>query len=302
MRRHLFRSLVLALPVLTLSCGGGSGGGEPSGPQPGIVFTSKRANGFHNLWRMGPTGTGQVALTSVLFDEIAPALDSAGSQVAFVTKRYGLKNQVAVLDVETGTVTRVVPDTFGHSAPTWSPDGAWIAFIRHTNDGTDALYRIHPDGSGLELLKATNSSDPAWSPNGTYIVYVGAGDALRRHTVGSGTDTTIVSALSMARPAWSPDGNKIAFECPTAGICLRNPDGSGAATIPNVTPGATQVGWSSDGIYLLYSRNIDTTGFAPNYELFRIRPDGTDLMRLTTNGDLSGGAVDGWPSGGVILP
>jgi Tol biopolymer transport system component len=294
----------LLLLALTASCGGGGGGGggEPSGPQAGIVFASTRANGYRNIWAMGADGSGQHALTSTTHDEIAPVLDSAGARVAFATKRYGLKNQLAVLDVATGAVTRLVPDTFSHSEPTWSPDGQWIAFLRHRNDFADTLYKVHPDGNGLVAVKATVSSAPTWDPAGGRIAYAKSGNSIWVLDLASGADTAIVTgAGNIDRPMWSPDGSKIAYL--TSGVVhLVAPDGSGDVAVAGAGHVWAKIGWSQDGLWLYGSTNIDTTGFAPNYEVFRFHPNGTGHQRLTTNGDASGGAADDWPSGGLLAP
>jgi Tol biopolymer transport system component len=52
------------------------------------------------------------------------------------------------------------------SSPRWSPDGRWIAFMSY-----GGIYRIHPDGTGLELI-IRDGYYPAWSPDGTMLMYV----------------------------------------------------------------------------------------------------------------------------------
>lgn len=52
------------------------------------------------------------------------------------------------------------------SEPEWSPDGGWIAFASY-----GGIYRVHPDGTGLQLI-IPNGSFPAWSPDGTMLMYV----------------------------------------------------------------------------------------------------------------------------------
>jgi Tol biopolymer transport system component len=97
----------------------------------------------------------------------------------------------------------------------WSPD--WIVFTSERNGSAD-LYRIKPDGTGLERLTDSPSYDDqaAFSPDGQKIVFVTTranGHAnlwildiktrkLRALTTGNGGDF---------RPSWSPDGGWIAF-------------------------------------------------------------------------------------------
>ena len=101
--------------------------------------------------------------------------------------------------------------------PAWSPDGGWIAFTSERNGSAD-LYRMKPDGTGLERLTDSPAYDDqaAFSPDGQQIVFVttranGTADLwtldVRTHrakalTSGPGGDF---------RPSWSPDGSWIAF-------------------------------------------------------------------------------------------
>ena len=49
----------------------------------------------------------------------------------------------------------------------WSPDGAWLAFTSE-RDGSADIYRVHPNGSGLERLTDSPAFDDqaAFSPDG----------------------------------------------------------------------------------------------------------------------------------------
>ena len=53
--------------------------------------------------------------------------------------------------------------------PRWSPDGNWIAYFSNNRSSTYQIWRIQPDGSGLQQL--TEASDdvryPIWAPDGS---------------------------------------------------------------------------------------------------------------------------------------
>lgn len=65
------------------------------------------------------------------------------------------------------------------SAPTWSPDGEWIAFRRKELAGPGQtpgkqLWRMRADGSAAEALTADPTVDhgqPLWSADGRYLVF-----------------------------------------------------------------------------------------------------------------------------------
>lgn len=252
---------------------------------------------------MDANGAHQRALANDNSSDIAPALSPDGESVAFVTDRYTPgKKQLALLDVASGTVTRVVTDTFGHSEPTWSPDGEWIAFLRFRNDFADTLYKVHPDGSGLTPLKATVSATPTWDPAGGRIAYTKIGKEIWVLDLASGVDTAIVtSGNQVDRVQWSPDGTWLAYN--DSGLIVQvHPDGTGKVTLPAGPHPYSHVSWSSDGSWLYAASNIDDTGLATNWEIYRVHMDGTGPQRLTSNGDASGGALDDWPAGGVAAP
>jgi len=77
---------------------------------------------------------------------------------------------------------------------------------------------------------------------------------------------------------WAPDGQKLAFEI-NGQLYLIKADGTGKTLLPNQPVGVnTQAAWSADGQWLVF-RN-ENGGQA---DLYRIRPDGNDLMQLTSD-------------------
>ncbi len=142
-------------------------------------------------------------------------------------------------------------------SPSFSPDGQWIVFTSE-HDGTADIYRVHPDGTGLERL----TDDPAYddqatlSPDGKTLAFVSSRVTGRAHVWLMDIATRRARNLtnnsgSDFRPAWSPDGQWLAF------------------TSDRERPLAPRMGqWE------LIQWNA----------LYVIRPDGTDLRRLTSVG------------------
>ena len=63
-------------------------------------------------------------------------------------------------------------------AVAWSPDGEWIAFDLQETDGFADVYRMHPDGSGIEPLTKDHpdlpnrhQGNPAWHPGGRWLLF-----------------------------------------------------------------------------------------------------------------------------------
>ena len=76
--------------------------------------------------------------------------------------------------------------------------------------------------------------------------------------------------------------------------------------VTNLTHGwDTTPGWSPDGERIVFTRNGNWTKeygnrwYADRYDVFTIRPDGTDLQRLTTSGANDAHAV--WAADGRIM-
>jgi Tol biopolymer transport system component len=160
----------------------------------------------------------------------------------------------------------------------------------------------------LPLFTWVVDYEPFWAPDGGHIVLISSrhggmhvhvldkdgsdhGAAMRQLTFGANEDDS---------PAWSPDGKSIAFVSVQEGvsqILVMNVDGSGVHPVTKGRAENIHPAWSIDSARIL----INTTAFAPakplepdgrpigdttddTMDLATVRPDGTDLQRLTTGG------------------
>jgi len=84
---------------------------------------------------------------------------------------FDLLGDLYLLPIEGGDAVRLTEGMAFDDMPRWSPDGESIAFISD-RDGTDNLWLVAPDGTGLRKITSEVShtlSSPAWTPDGDYL-------------------------------------------------------------------------------------------------------------------------------------
>ena len=166
---------------------------------------------------------------------------------------------------------QITPSTGKDSAPAFSPDGKWIAFMSVRDAGKYQIYVMKADGSEVRKLTddpSTSFCNPQWSPDGKRILfYTDKGDRKDQVWVmevdGSNKRLLTGGIAHNIFPGWSPDGKKVIFSS-------SNRDGGNASYV--------------DGSYL-YTVNADGSGFAPLGKIksffARFSPDGKKLAYIT---------------------
>ncbi|MFZ0139720.1 MAG: hypothetical protein WAL70_01435 [Aeromicrobium sp.] len=177
-----------------------------------------------------------------------------------------------------------------NSQPSWSPNGAKIAFASDRDGGDDDIYVMNADGSGQTALTSNADTDfmPSWSPDGAKIAF-----ASDRDSSGSNFDIYVMNADGTgptrlttdpggdARPEWSPDGSKIAFESERdegLDIYVMNANGSGQIPLTEDHVENGYPSWSPDGSKIAFESQRDDTR-----EIYVMNADGTGESRITNN-------------------
>ncbi|MCH8179101.1 MAG: cytochrome P450 [Proteobacteria bacterium] len=247
-----------------------------------------------------------------------PPAEATG-QIAFAARNdFTHSSDIYVVDANDTTLRRLTetPENHFSTDPSWSPDGARIAFHRSTTgDVSDGeIFLIKPDGSELTPLTDQRLAryQPSWSPNGEQIAFVAGPytDIMDRSDVYvMNADGTAERKLTQNPqnvftwdPAWSPDGRTIAFSegredvsSPDHDIYLINVDGSEKRSLLEHPADDKEPSWSPNGTRIAFVSSRDGKP-----DIFLINADGTGLRKLTTDPTLSPQSPVWSPDGRLI--
>ena len=217
-----------------------------------------------------------------------PAWSPDGNFVVYQKYRYGLRQGQHIFSPDKGIDLR-----FSGEFPAVSRQGkvALTAFPHDPDLPPDvALSVADPDGSNMrELYRPDNHGavmSPSWSPDGKQIV-VGKGvlqlGAPMQLALIDAENGTLIRMLTNAPgfdnafPSFSPDGKRIVYRVKGKGVGLRIltlADGS-VQTLTEDTDNFPF--WSPDAARICFTRFV---GGVNAFDIFSIRPDGSDLRRI----------------------
>lgn len=205
-------------------------------------------------------------------------------------------------------------------SPAFSADAQWMVFTSERNGSAD-LYRVHPDGAGLERL----TDDPAYddqaavAPDGNTVAFITTRGGGRAHVwlldVNTRAATQVTSGDgSDFRPSWSRDGQWIAFssardarledvpgrwehvQATAVYIVRRSGSGLRRLTPPGGFAGSPK--WSADGTRVVfYETTPVATWFAQRGDPVKGRTQivSIDVVTGSRRQHTSGDGVRLWP-------
>jgi Tol biopolymer transport system component len=112
-----------------------------------------------------------------------PAIAPDGGRIAFSAQRRG-RTRLFMMNANGSDVQEIAGELDVRGAPTWSPDGQWIAVAADEGQGP-RLLKIPVGGGTPVRLVEDYALDPVWSPDGRFVLYSGAdvGPSFRAHAV-----------------------------------------------------------------------------------------------------------------------
>ncbi len=234
---------------------------------------------------------------------VAPTPIGGSGRILFGSGPVDETRDLMVLDLANGTPITLT--TGGRNLnPTWSPDGAWIAFASD-RDGNLDLYVMNADGSDLVNVSQTPRSEdsPTWSPDGQYLAFASdrSGDFEIYQMRADGSEVVRLTQSPNAtdvQPVYAPDGLSLVFASLRDGFTklYRLDLTTGAETA--LTNGAGQdrfPAFSPDGTRLAFASN--RTGA---YEIFELEL-ATGVIRQLTDSNAQNGSPAYSPDGTQLL-
>ncbi len=149
-----------------------------------------------------------------------------GAALAYCGQRNGLFD-IYTISSSGGAEKRLTNGEGHNDGPDYTADGQWIYF-NSSRTGRHQIWRIHPDGTGVEQI--TNDGQADWfphpSPDGRNVLLLSYADDVDGHPRDKDVTLRLMnpdgSGLhplfslfggqgSVNVPNWSPDGSKFAF-------------------------------------------------------------------------------------------
>ncbi len=138
------------------------------------------------------------------------------------------------------------------SHPSWSPDGAWVAYAAEHDGNLDIWKQAIDGGEAIRLTEGPEAErQPAWAPDGRKLAFAVSGARGGVFLAPADGGAAIRITDFGANPAWSPDGRRIAFDW-AGSIYLVNYTGGEPLELIAGTSGTPYAEWSPDGSSLFY--------------------------------------------------
>ena len=278
---------------------------SPSGAE--LVYATQNVE-LNPQNTQGSSGVAVVALASgeprpltAAGDAAMPSWSPHGYRIAYM-KRLGDSRQrdIWTISATTAESSAVTSDTANDWSPAWSPDGAFLYFASDRG-GSMNLWRIAVDEKTGTTLRPPEAVTTPASFVG-HLTIAGDGSRIAYSSV---LQTRNIQKLPLdlttgapkSEPAWvttgsrlwanpdpSPDGQLVAFYSsqPEESIYVSRADMGGLrqlTTDPAVIDRVPR--WSPDAKWIAYFSNRQNA----HYQVWKIRPDGSDIQQLTDAGD-----------------
>ena len=106
---------------------------------------------------------------------VIPAWSPLGNEIVFASMD-NKQTKITLLFMDSGNTNLLAGDAIENYAPSWSPDGQWIAYQSNYNSQDSEIWIMDRLGNNKKQITFTPNNKwsraPSWSPDGKWLVYV----------------------------------------------------------------------------------------------------------------------------------
>lgn len=276
-RPHPRASLASAL---VLACALGPMLAHPASAQERRAITPR------DLWAMGRVGN--------------PVLSPDGATIAYTVTRYDLEadrgtTQIWVVPVAGGEARQLTTPTGSNTAPAWSPDGRWLAFLSTRGGNGPQIYLLPVAGGEARPLTKVEGGARGplvWSRDGTKLLFnadvwpEGDPQARRLKRLAEGPTQAKVYDELMVRhwDEWEDGKRSHVFMADVATGAIRDLTPGPYDSPPIALAGFQDYDLSPDGRELAFVRNTDVpTAVGTGNDIWLVSTAGGEPRLLTDN-------------------
>jgi Tol biopolymer transport system component len=271
-----------------------------------IVFSRSADTGLR-LVSIEPDGSDRRLIPTPPGDPWLPSLSPDGRKLAVAI--FGSRKRSIWVMKADGSRAHRIARADNVSQPSWSPDGARIAYSASVDaEGSSSIHIVNANGSDDHVIHTiaapgtTAIFSATFSPDGSRILFDQGTDAeFDIHVMDAdGSNVTQLTTTGVDYdPQWAPDGKRIAFTRQGQGdqsdIWLMDVDGSNPKQLTSGPPGQTNLSstWSPGGRRIAYIAGVSG---GPG-GLVVMKPDGTNPTTLVKKHNVLGLTWQRTPAG-----
>jgi Tol biopolymer transport system component len=195
-----------------------------------LAWSTDRGGQLLDIWIRDMSNSRVRQLTTLPTSAMGAAWSPDGKRIAFLdVDGVWRRANVSVVDVASGTVTRIHPPMFGPGNPTWSKDGTRVLVAALTpysgrfREGTNQVLAISAAGGDStwytplphQSIDSRVGNGPILAPDGSSmaVVYEGKLSVIPSSASGTPTGEPIRLTSEMAfMPTWTADSKSILYQ------------------------------------------------------------------------------------------
>jgi hypothetical protein len=144
-----------------------------------IAFESDMEGAGNLFWQLADGSGGLERLATSENPQVPNSWSQDGKLLAFIEINPSTGNDIWVLgmgdpSLGSGQVRKAQPflrTPFLESAPRFSPDGHWLAYISDESGRIEIYVQPYPDPGGKWQISTEGGTEPAWNRNGRELFY-----------------------------------------------------------------------------------------------------------------------------------